>query len=39
MKKLVSLFAIVLICALLFVGCSNNEKVDNKDADYSKYSS
>ena len=38
MKKLVSLFAIVLICALLFVGCSNNGKPDNKDADYSKYS-
>ena len=38
MKKLVSLFAIVLICTLLFVGCSNNGKPDNKDADYSKYS-
>ena len=38
MKKLVSLFAIVLICALLFVGCSNNGKSDNRDADYSKYS-
>ena len=38
MKKLVSLFAIVLICSLLFVGCSNNGKPDNKDADYSKYS-
>ena len=34
----VSLFAIVLICALLFVGCSNNGKSDNRDADYSKYS-
>ena len=38
MKKLVSLFTIVLICTLLFVGCSNNGKSDNKDVDYSKYS-
>ena len=38
MKKLVSLFTIVLICTLLFVGCSNNGKPDNKDVNYSKYS-
>ncbi len=33
MKKYISLLAMVLVCALLFVGCSNNKEVD-----YSEYS-
>lgn len=36
MKKLVS-FTVVLICALLIVGCSNG-KSDKSNVDYSKYS-
>lgn len=35
MKKYISLLAMILVCALFFVGCSNK---DNKDVDYSKYS-
>ena len=36
MKKFISLFSIVLLCIILFVGCAKNEKTDN--VDYSKYS-
>lgn len=35
MKKYISLLAMILVCTLFFVGCSNK---DNKDVDYSKYS-
>ena len=38
MKKLISMFMLVLVCTLFFVGCSNNEKDGNKAVDYSKYS-
>lgn len=38
MKRYISLFVAVLICALSFCGCSNNEKADNREVDYSKYS-
>lgn len=33
MKKYISLLTMVLVCVLLFVGCSNNKEVD-----YSEYS-
>ena len=38
MKKYVSLFALVFVCIILFVGCAKNEKKDNSSVDYSKYS-
>ena len=38
MKKYISLFALVFVCAILFVGCAKNEKTDNSSVDYSKYS-
>lgn len=39
MKKCFGLLALVLVCAMLFAGCSKNEKTDTKDktVDYSKY--
>ena len=36
MKKYISLFSLVLLCIILFVGCAKKEKTDN--VDYSKYS-
>ena len=33
-----SLFALVFICTILFVGCAKNEKTDNLSVDYSQYS-
>ena len=42
MKKVISLIALVLVCAVLFVGCANNQKEDNNSkknetVDYSEY--
>ena len=36
MKKYISLFSLVLLCIILFVGCAKNDKTDN--VDYSQYS-
>ena len=38
MKKYISLFALVFVCAILFVGCSGNKKTEDQSVDYSKYS-
>ena len=38
MKKYISLLALILICAILFVGCSGNKNTDDSSIDYSKYS-
>lgn len=38
MKKYISLFALVLVCAILFIGCTKNQKTDESSIDYSKYS-
>ena len=32
------MFALVLVCAILFIGCTKNEKTNNSSVDYSKYS-
>ncbi|MBR5230339.1 MAG: hypothetical protein IKW01_05710 [Firmicutes bacterium] len=32
------LCAVILICALLFAGCSDNKNADNREIDYSQYS-
>ena len=38
MKKYVSLFVLIFVCIIVFVGCAKNEKTDNSSVDYSKYS-
>lgn len=38
MKKYLSLVALVFVCAILFVGCSENKKTEDSSVDYSKYS-
>lgn len=38
MKKYVSLFALVFLYTILFVGCVQNKKTDTSNVDYSKYS-
>ena len=38
MKKYISLFALVFVCAILFMGCSGNKKTEDHSGDYSKYS-
>ena len=38
MKKYISLFALVLVCAILFIGCTKNQKTAESSIDYSKYS-
>ena len=38
MKRYICLIALLLISALLSVGCSDNKKAENQSVDYSKYS-
>ena len=38
MKKIVSIFMVVLLCAAVFMGCSKGEKPEETTVDYSKYS-
>jgi hypothetical protein len=38
MKKYLSLVALVVVCAILFVGCSGNQNSEDSSVDYSKYS-
>ena len=38
MKKCLSLVALALVCAILFVGCDGNQKTKVPSIDYSKYS-
>ena len=38
MKKCIYLIALLLISAILFVGCSDNKKTEDQSVDYSKYS-
>ena len=38
MKKFVCLMALLLISAVLFVGCGDNKKIENQSGDYSNYS-
>ena len=38
MKRYFCLIALLLISALLSVGCSDNKKAENQNVDYSKYS-
>ena len=38
MKKCLSLITLVLVCAILFVGCSGNKNTEDPSVDYSKYS-
>ena len=38
MKKCIYLFVLVLVCTILFTGCSKNDKTDNSSVDYSKFS-
>ena len=38
MKKCLSLVALALVCAILFVGCDENQKTKVPSIDYSKYS-
>ena len=38
MKKFISIFVVILLCALMFVGCGKSEKDDKSSVDYSKYS-
>ena len=38
MKKGIYLIALLLISAILFVGCSDNKKTEDQSVDYSQYS-
>ncbi|MBR6509265.1 MAG: hypothetical protein IKT38_01505 [Clostridia bacterium] len=38
MKKYAYLIIMVLVCTILFAGCSGNEKTEGQSVDYSKYS-
>ena len=37
MKKYLSLVALVLVFAMLFVGCGDNKKIEETSVDYSEY--
>ncbi|MBQ1999484.1 MAG: hypothetical protein II220_08385 [Spirochaetales bacterium] len=38
MKRYVSLLSLFLVCAILFIGCTENENTDNSSVDQSNYS-
>ena len=38
MKKVITLLALILVCAMVFVGCGKAEKKEKESVDYSKYS-
>lgn len=38
MKKFVSIFTVVFLCAVVLMGCNKNEKPEETTIDYSKYS-
>ena len=38
MKRYVSLLSLFLVCAILFIGCTESEKTDNSSIDQSNYS-
>ena len=38
MKKCLSLITLILVCATLFVGCSDNKNKENASVNYSQYS-
>ena len=38
MKKCLSLITLILVCATLFMGCSDNKNKENASVDYSQYS-
>ena len=38
MKKCIYLIALLLISAIVFVGCSDNKKTEDQSVDYSQYS-